>query len=97
EGTARRRRSLFAENRWVGLALAIGLSLPPVTGLASDVVSREFNAAIQDRANLMHGESIFNDTCIRCHGPDGAGSADGTIAAIAGQHSRYVIRQLVDF
>lgn len=74
-------------------ALAIG----PLTALAADVSEQEFAAAIQERPDLMHGETLFNDTCIACHGPDGGGQADGGVPAIAAQHSRVVIRQLVDY
>jgi cytochrome c553 len=36
------------------------------------------------------------ETCAVCHGPEGAGRADGTFPAIAGQHEAVIIKQLVD-
>ncbi|NJO12201.1 MAG: cytochrome c [Gammaproteobacteria bacterium] len=36
-------------------------------------------------------------SCTGCHGGDAGGSRDGTIPALAGQHYRYLIKQLLDF
>ncbi len=36
------------------------------------------------------------ETCAVCHGPQGAGRADGTFPAIAGQHETVIVKQLVD-
>jgi len=69
----------------------------PVVGDAADVVQEEFTSAMAARPDWMHGEAIFNDTCIACHGPDGSGRSDGSIPAIAAQHFRVIARQLVDY
>jgi len=73
------------------------MSALPAASMASDVVEQEFSTAIHARPSQMHGEALFNDTCIACHGPDGAGQPDGSVPSIAAQHSRYIIRQLVDY
>jgi len=80
-----------------GSLLALVLVSMPLRLVASDVVEQEFNAAIHARPTLMHGESIFNDTCIACHGPDAGGQPDGRVPAIAAQPSDYLIRQIVDY
>ena len=36
-------------------------------------------------------------TCAGCHGLDGAGAADGSVPAIAGQYYAVILKQLVDF
>ena len=43
-----------------------------------------------------HGQKLFS-LCATCHGADGGGSADGVAPAIAGQHRRVLIRQLIDY
>ncbi|HTT06474.1 MAG TPA: c-type cytochrome [Steroidobacteraceae bacterium] len=65
--------------------------------VASDVVQQELDAALRAPPDLMHGEALFNDTCVTCHGPDGGGQSNGTVPAIAAQHPRFIIRQVVDF
>jgi cbb3-type cytochrome c oxidase subunit III len=45
----------------------------------------------------MHGNALFNDNCIACHGADAGGQADGSIPNIASQQSRVIIQQLVNF
>jgi cytochrome c553 len=46
--------------------------------------------------DVIQGEALFAN-CAACHGPDGAGVSDGSVPAIAGQHFRVIVRQLVDY
>jgi cytochrome c553 len=71
------------------------LLLPTIAMVASTARS-EFQAAVRLTPNLSHGEELFR-TCAACHGTDGAGVPDGTVPAVAGQHFRFIIKQLVDY
>ncbi len=56
----------------------------------------EFLAAAKLTPNPERGKALF-DTCAACHGPNGTGTKDGTVPAIAGQHGSVLLKQLVDF
>ena len=56
----------------------------------------ELLTAQQVKPNFEHGAELF-EVCAACHGADGAGTSDGTVPAIAGQHFRVVLKQLVDY
>lgn len=57
---------------------------------------REFTAGAWLEPNLEHGAELYG-TCAACHGPDGRGTADGEVPAIAGQHGSVLLKQLADF
>jgi cytochrome c553 len=57
---------------------------------------REFIAGAQLDPDLAHGADLYQ-TCAACHGPDGRGTADGEIPAIAGQHGSVLLKQITDF
>jgi len=57
---------------------------------------REFAAGAGIEPNLEHGAELFQ-TCAACHGPDGRGTEDGEVPAIAGQHGSVLLKQLTDF
>jgi cytochrome c553 len=57
---------------------------------------QEFLAAARLTPDAKHGAQLF-ETCAACHGRSGAGVADGSVPAIAGQHGSVVLKQLVDF
>jgi len=57
---------------------------------------REFADAARLEPDLARGQQLFG-TCAACHGPDGRGTADGEIPAIAGQHGSVLLKQLTDF
>jgi cytochrome c553 len=57
---------------------------------------REFTEGAALEPNLDHGAELYQ-TCAACHGPDGRGTADGEIPAIAGQHGSVLLKQLTDF
>ena len=56
----------------------------------------DFRAAVMLEPNLSNGAELF-PTCAACHAPDGQGTADGSVPAIAGQHVSVIVKQLVDF
>jgi cytochrome c553 len=86
-------------NRFVRFAVMLLLLSPgafaqtPDPRLARD---REFVDAARLEPDLAHGAELFG-TCAACHQPDGRGTADGDIPAIAGQHGSVLLKQLTDF
>src|SRR5262245_48170998 len=62
----------------------------------TEAAIKEFRAAIDLTPNLEHGARLF-ESCAECHGKDGAGSEDGMVPVIAGQHVSVLVKQLVDF
>lgn len=56
----------------------------------------EFVEAAQREPDLARGAKLF-ETCAACHGPQGVGTEDGEIPAIAGQHGSVLLKQLADF
>ena len=79
----------------LSLLALTGASLAPAADprRARDV---EFGSAAGLEPDLAHGARLF-DTCAGCHGPDGRGTQDGEIPAIAGQHGSVLLKQLTDF
>lgn len=75
------------------LALAASWALP---GQGASVAQQELADALHSLPNSAHGQELFN-LCASCHGADGGGSVDGLAPAIAGQHRRVLIRQLIDY
>jgi cytochrome c553 len=57
---------------------------------------REFTEGAWLEPDLEHGADLYQ-TCAACHGPDGRGTDDGEIPAIAGQHGSVLLKQLTDF
>ena len=57
---------------------------------------REFSEGARLKPNLEHSAELYQ-TCAACHGPDGRGTADGEIPAIAGQRGSMLLGQLTDF
>lgn len=56
----------------------------------------EFLEAARLTPRLEHGAQLF-EACAACHGPQGLGSPDGSVPAIAGQHGSVLLKQLTDF
>lgn len=46
--------------------------------------------------DLLRGEEIYVDECSRCHGVAGEGMAEAFYPRLAGQHYRYLVRQIID-
>jgi cytochrome c553 len=79
-------------------ALAAGLIavvLPALAG-AFATARQELDAALRSKPNLDHGAELFRN-CAVCHGPQGAGTRDGGVPRIAGQHVSVLAKQLVDY
>lgn len=43
--------------------------------------------------NLAHGEKLYKENCVRCHGANGEGNAEKYYPLIQGQHYNYLLRQ----
>lgn len=78
----------------LGLCLAAVL-LAQLAGAAA-TSRREYQDALQSKPNLDRGAELFR-TCLVCHGPSGAGTPDGGVPRIAGQHFSVIVGQLVDY
>jgi cytochrome c553 len=88
-----------AGKRWHQLlrALIALLALLCATSAAGAALAQEeYQSALRARPDLVSGEQLFA-TCARCHGAQAQGSADGQIPALAGQHYRVLLRQLIDY
>ena len=46
--------------------------------------------------DLASGEEIYVAECSRCHGVAGEGMAEAFYPRLAGQHYRYLVRQIID-
>jgi len=76
------------------LSAALLVCAPAV---AVSTYQQELDAARRSVANLDRGAELFQGSCVRCHGPDGAGRPDGSVPRIGGQLSEVLVKQLVDF
>jgi cytochrome c553 len=74
-------------------SLACAQGQAPESRVARD---QEFFEGAVLEPDLEHGAKLF-ETCAACHGPDGRGTEDGEIPAIAGQHGSVLLKQLTDF
>ena len=81
-----------------GLLFLVLLVVEGVAAAQSTRAARdsEFTEGARLEPNLQHGAELYR-TCAACHGPDGRGTADGEIPAIAGQHGSVLLKQLTDF
>jgi cytochrome c553 len=83
----------------VPILLLLGLAAGPSwaqSGTARQERDQEFHAGAWLEPDLKHGQELFQ-TCAACHGETGAGTEDGEIPAIAGQHGSVLLKQLTDF
>ena len=83
-----------------GLSIVL-LAVTGAPGFAQSVEpriarDREFTEGAGLEPDLKHGAELYQ-TCAACHGPDGRGTTDGEIPAIAGQHGSVLLKQLADF
>src|SRR5687767_14292300 len=81
--------------------LVMGLCLFTAQAPAQDthpreLRDREFAEGARLEPDLARGADLFS-TCAACHGPQGRGTSDGEIPAIAGQHGSVLLKQLADF
>lgn len=70
--------------------------LLPVMAHALSASRQELLDALHSRPNLDRGAELFRP-CTACHGPLGAGTQDGGVPRIAGQHASVLAKQLVDY
>lgn len=81
-----------------GRSVILGvLAFLPLTALGAGAARQEFREALSRTANAAHGEELFQGSCRACHGSKGQGVDDGSVPAIAAQHRRVLVKQLVDF
>jgi cytochrome c553 len=76
-------------------AILIAITVPLLAGGASNA-AQESSDALQSRPDLDRGAALFH-MCAACHGTSGAGTPDGEIPRIAGQHFSVLVKQLVDY
>lgn len=87
--------------RLIGLALVIlaghSTAAIGVDSAAQDAaVKREVNSVLNRPANVAHGAELYL-YCASCHGPQAYGLPAGWVPVIAGQHPRYLVKQLLDY
>jgi cytochrome c553 len=77
------------------LAVLAAMTAAPLCQGAPNA-AQERSDALHGSADLLNGAELFR-SCAVCHGASGAGTADGQIPRIAGQHFSVLVKQLVDY
>jgi cytochrome c553 len=90
-----RARGKTMQTKMLRLVLFLSL-LTPVAVPAASTVRRAYDQALVRTPDIVNGERLFAG-CAACHGPEGAGTPDGAVPAIAGQHRQVLTKQLLDF
>lgn len=75
----------------------LAVAVLPLAGLAAGTARQEFRDAANRTPDPARGAQLYEASCGACHGPAGGGVDDGSVPAIAGQHRRVLLKQLVDF
>lgn len=88
-------RHVAVLGRCVGVSLAL-VCCQPQWASAASAAQQEFQAALKRVPDPIRGRELY-PTCAGCHGLDGAGAADGSVPAIAGQYYAVILKQLIDF
>jgi cytochrome c553 len=77
--------------------VCVVLAQPPVSDSGAQVSAAErLRSVLQMAADRERGSHLFT-ICAACHGREGGGRPDGWPPAIAGQHRRFIAKELVDF
>lgn len=71
-------------------------ALLPLPSVAMPAARQEILEALHVRPSPDKGAEYFQ-TCMACHGPEGAGIIDGSVPRIGGQHFPVLVNQLVYF
>jgi cytochrome c553 len=80
------------------LLAGVALLVPAAAALSDSPIAErdlELATALAAETDPLRGRQAYA-TCATCHGPDGAGRADGTFPQLAGQHASVIMKQLVD-
>lgn len=59
-------------------------------------IPREHGMGSKDPAVLKHGEELYKKECTSCHGETGAGEKAKFYPVLAGQHYKYMLRQVTE-
>lgn len=59
-------------------------------------IPREHGMGSKDPAVLKHGEELYKKECTSCHGATGAGDKAKFYPVLAGQHYKYMLRQVTE-
>lgn len=59
-------------------------------------IPREHGMGSKDPAILKHGEELYKKECTSCHGATGAGDKAKFYPVLAGQHYKYMLRQVTE-
>jgi cytochrome c553 len=87
------RRTLLAVAGCVAALLSLTAYAASTSGQGS---RQELLDALHAKPSLDRGAGLFRP-CTACHGPLGAGTLDGGVPRIAGQHASVLAKQLVDY
>jgi cytochrome c553 len=70
-----------------------------VTAVGAPVApaDNELQAALSAEPRVSHGARAYEQHCAACHARDAGGSPDGSVPALAGQHFRYLAKQIAEF
>jgi cytochrome c553 len=79
--------------------LCVALALWPMAATAQtatpQAIDAELKIALEAKPDVAQGKVAY-EVCEGCHRKDGSGRANGTYPRLSGQHSRVVVKQLVD-
>src|SRR6186713_700397 len=78
------------------MLVAVQVAAGPQSADSRGARNREFTVGAGLEPDLDHGAELYR-SCAACHGPDGRGTEDGEVPAIAGQHGSVLLKQLTDF
>jgi cytochrome c553 len=59
-------------------------------------IPREHGMGSKDAAILKHGEELYKKECTSCHGANGEGDKAKYYPVLAGQHYKYMLRQVTE-
>jgi len=94
----RNRSGRLGFARLVGRTWIVCIAAVMPTLAAAGADSRgEILTALRLTPDFERGASLYQRACMRCHGADGGGAPDGSVPAIAAQHTSVIVKQLVDF